>query len=310
MAKGLGRRLVGAALAGAGAGILQQAQQRRQDTLLRIRRQWQQEDRAQARDWALEDRQASEALTREGWDRADARSAANQPLIPTIDPETGSSIYTPAREAAGKQVPTTKKADRRDPLIEVKAPDGRTVLVPESQAAGLSPPDKSKKGERLYVLSEDPMTGERTYGTAADALAAGQAGQAEGPSDEEVMDRAAAARKNLGPSWTETDYWNPAVGSEEWLGVGDEEFDQRLAQMIRQNPNVPDDELARQLAAQLTEGQQGGEGDGQAQGGAMAADQGEPRPPAGYPPNARQAPDGKWYVPDPNSPSGWSLFTP
>lgn len=137
----------------------------------------------------------------------------------------------------------------------------------------------------------------------------GQGDAPPSPEEQEALqERAATARKNLGPEWTDTDYWNPAVNSEEWLGVSDEEFDQRLAERIRQNPDVPDEELARQLATELTGGQQAGAAGAHAQGAAAAG--GGPQPPAGYPPNARQAPDGKWYVPDPNSPSGWSLFTP
>ena len=345
MAKGLGR-IAGAVLQGAGTGILQQAQNRRQDTLLRIRRQWQQEDRAQERAWRLEDRQAAESLTREGWDRADARSASGQPLIPTIDPETGTSVYTPRSDAAGMQVPTSK-ADRRDPLTEVVGPDGSTILVPESQAAGMSPPSK-RAGAEQHVTAYDPDLGRDVIVSRSEAMERGlepargagkrpmlkdmmgnftgyapspsewdaQQGQAAAqPSPEEeeaLMDRAEAAFDNLGPEWYESfDVLNPFVDSdEEVAGASKEEFVQRLTQLIRQNPNVPDDELARHLASEFAGGQQGGgegEGAGQAQGAAPA---GEPQPPAGYPPNARQAPDGKWYVPDPNSPSGWSLFTP
>ena len=40
----------------------------------------------------------------------------------------------------------------------------------------MSPPEKPRSNRR-YVLSEDPMTGERTYGTADNALAASQGGQ-------------------------------------------------------------------------------------------------------------------------------------
>ena len=79
MANGLGRMFAGAVLQGAGAGILQRAQERRQDTLLRIRRQSQQQDRAEDRAHAIED-------------RADAR--VDRALIPTVDPDTGASIYS------------------------------------------------------------------------------------------------------------------------------------------------------------------------------------------------------------------------
>ena len=62
---GLGQRLLGAAVAGAGAGILQQAQTRREEALLRLRRDWQVQDR--------------EAL----WAREDAKAAAAPPPAPT-----------------------------------------------------------------------------------------------------------------------------------------------------------------------------------------------------------------------------------
>lgn len=91
--------------------------------------------------------------------------------------------------------------------------------------------------------------------------------------------RSAAARRNLGPLWDSTElsasFRHPLVSSEEWLGVSDEEFDRRLVQLIRQNSGVLDEELARQLAAELTGGQQG-EGDGQTQG--STADGGCQRP--------------------------------
>lgn len=277
----LGRRLFGAALAGAGQGIVAQAAQRREDALLAQRRKWQVEDRNLARTWDIEDRDYRE-------DRADKRTAANQPLVPIVGDE-GSPIYSTRSDAVGNAVPT--KPSNRAPgrPVEVVGPDGRTILVPPEQAYGMSPPPKDKGDGKLYVLSEDPMTGARTYGTREDALAAGkvQEGGGTGADDQAVMDRAAEARKRLGPEWTDTDYWNPAVSSKEWLGVGDEEFDQRLAERIRQNPGVPDDELARQLAAELTGNSGGSDGDG------AAAASG---PPAGHP-NAQQAPDGYWYVP-------------
>lgn len=303
MAKGLGTKLVGAALVGVGAGFVEQARRTREDALLALRRQWQTEDReaseAMTREgWDRQDartaagREATAALTREGWDRQDAR--ADSALVPTIDPATGSAVYTPTSEAAGRGVPGKKSQER---MVAVTDPQtGKAVFVPASMAAGMEPAPSDRRPERLYPL-EDPMTGAVIgYQTREEALAGQQAGaDGGGESDEATLERAATARKNLGPAWTETDYWNPAVSSEKWLGASDEEFDQRLAARIRQSPNVPDDELARQLAAELTGQQQGG-GDG----GQAPAPTGE-QPPANHPPaqypNARQAADGNWYVP-------------
>jgi hypothetical protein len=300
----LGRRLAGAVLQGAGAGILQQAQQRRQDTLLKIRRQWQQQDRAQARAWSVEDRQASEALTREGWDRADARAADNQPLATVFNPETGRNEYVQRDDAIGMEPGRQGGAKRPT----AKGADGYLYYTDTKER--VFPGVTKAEEDKLIKSGQDPLTGEITYELESDVIAGLKgAGAAPPPSPEEeeaLMDRASAARKRLGPSWTETDYWNPAVGSEEWLGTGDEEFDQRLAQMIRENPNVPDDELARRLAAELTGGQgqqggEGGQGDGQTAGTeALAADS----PPPDYP-NAQKAPDGNWYIPDPDRPGKW-----
>lgn len=284
----LGRRLFGAALAGAGQGIVAQAAQRREEALL-----------AQRRKWQVEDREASAALTREGWDRADtradmtadradARAAANAPLLPIVG-EGGGAIYATRGDAVGKAVPT--KPSTRAPARPVEVIDpktGRTILVPPEQAYGMSPPSKSKADNKLYVLSEDPMTGARTYGTREDALAAGQGSGEDPKTNEALQARAEAAFDALGPEWYESIDWiNPFVDSDEKAaGASKEEFVARLMEAIERNPGVPDAELARQLVAQLT-GQGGGSEGG---GGAEASG-----PPAEHP-NARQAPDGYWYV--------------
>ena len=100
----------------------------------------------------------------------------------------------------------------------------------------MSPPDKPRSNHPCG-LSEDPMTGERTDGTPVAVLGAGQGGQ-QGEGDERAcMDRSAAARKYLRPSRDSPEhsagFWHPFVSSEEWLGVSDKEFDQRLVQLIR-----------------------------------------------------------------------------
>ena len=71
---GLGQRILGGALAGAGTGIIAQAKQRRQDTLLALQRKFQVEDRNYAGALTREGREQSAAMTREGWDRQDARA--------------------------------------------------------------------------------------------------------------------------------------------------------------------------------------------------------------------------------------------
>ena len=71
---GLLRRIAGAGLAGLGQGIVNQAAANRQEGLLRLRRKWQKEDQG-----------ASTALTREGWDRADARAEASRAPTETFE---------------------------------------------------------------------------------------------------------------------------------------------------------------------------------------------------------------------------------
>ena len=300
----LGRRLFGAALAGAGAGIVEQAAQRRQDKLLALRRKWQVEDReagaaltregwgrADAR--AAADRDATDALTREGWDRADARSAANQPLVPIVG-EDGSPIYSTRTDAVGQGIPAKQGTRAPSRPVEVVDPNtGRTILVPPEEAYGMSPPGKDKSDTKLYVLSEDPMTGARTYGTREDALAAGQGSGEDPQTNEALQERAEAAFDALGPEWYESFDWiNPAVDSDEKAaGASKEEFVARLMEAIERNPGVPDAELARQLAAEFT---------GRQQGGGSDLPEARPAPTSGPPadhPNAQQAPDGNWYVP-------------
>lgn len=303
MANGLGRRLAGAVLQGTGAGILQQAHERRQDTLLRIRRQWQKEDRAEDRAHAIEDRDYSE-------DRADKRTAANQPLTTVFNPETGRNEYAQRSDAIGMEPGRQPGAKRPT----AKGADGYLYYTDTRER--VFPGVTKDEEDKLVTVSKDPLTGEITHALESEVIAGlkGQGGAAPPSPEEEqaLMDRAEAAFGNLGPEWNESFDWiNPFVDSDEKAaGASKEEFVQRLAQLIKQNPTVPDDELARRLAAELTGGQQGGQGERGGQDQATAAAGEDQQPPAGYPPNARRAPDGKWYVPDPDRPGGWMLFTP
>ena len=162
---GLGRKLAGAALAGAGAGIVQQAANRRQEALMRQQRKWQKEDRQASQSFTREgwDRQdarsdagrdASTALTREGWDRADARG--DDSLI-QVQGDDGTVRYARRGDAEGAQVPTTRSAGR---LVKVKHPDtGKPMFVPSDQAVGMEAyePDKGKTHGKSLT---DPITGE------------------------------------------------------------------------------------------------------------------------------------------------------
>ena len=139
---GLGQRLLGAGLAGLGAGIVQQAATARKETLMRLQKKWADERDASARehdvsmfdrrrDASVEDRDASADLTREGWDRADARAGP-----------AGSSR-----------------------LVTVRGKDGKPRFVPESQAAGAEAWQKptAGRGPQLKILKED-LEGNITWG--------------------------------------------------------------------------------------------------------------------------------------------------
>ena len=117
--------MAGASLAGLGAGIVQQAAQTREETMLRLRRRWQSEDRA-----------AQAALTREGWDRADERAAAS--AAPT---ETFETVQDPfGRGGVGQRSSTSGR------IVNYQAPEN---------PAGRNP--------KLTLLRED-LEGNRTYG--------------------------------------------------------------------------------------------------------------------------------------------------
>jgi len=291
---GLGTRLLGAALAGYGTGIVSQAKSRREETLLNLRRKWQ-----------VEDREASAALTREGWGRQDERTdktiaaadaradktiaaadaRADAAVHPYID-DGGITRYGRRGDIVGERAPT--KAATSEPLVKVKK-DGKTVWLSRSQARGMDAPETGKE-ERLYPI-EDPRTGAIIgYQTREEALAktkgedtAARNTEAEAEADRIVDDM--------------TGYLS---SDEEDLGAPEAEFKPLLIQEMINNPNVPGKILAARLKRRLK-----GQGESDAGGGAPAP-AGSAQPPAEYP-NARQAPDGNWYVPDPNSPSGWAM---
>ena len=160
---GLGTRLLGAALAGYGTGIVSEAKNRRDSTLLNLRCKWQ-----------VEDRDTSAALTREGWERADERTdrtiaaadaRADAAVHPFID-EDGVTRYGRHGDVVGERAPT--KTPTSEPLVKVKR-DGKIVWLPRSQARGMAAPDTGKE-ERLYPI-EDPRTGATIgYQTREEAL--------------------------------------------------------------------------------------------------------------------------------------------
>lgn len=250
---GLGQRLLGAALVGTGQGILQNAKQKRENTLLGLRRQWQTEDRAAAAD-----------LTREGWgraderarmaaDRADARAEAGQPLVP-VTGDDNVTRYVPKSEAAGGRVPSKPRDRTAEPLEEVVGPDGNPVLVPRSKAAGMTPyhkPSKDAKPSRLYEET-DPTTGLPTGRFLTREQAIGKGAEMDAQARSAEVDAAVADASS----------WWP-----EWLGGKRDATDAEIARaydIARANPEMTGKEaLMRSMGM-------GGRGDEPGQGGEMA----------------------------------------
>ena len=163
---GLLQRAVGGAMAGAGQGLVANARMLREETLLRIR-----ETNADRRNQRAINARAEEGrLTRE--------AGAEQGRL--------------NREAA---------ADARgEALVTVLDEAGNQILVPTSEASGRRVPGKTPKNPpRLYVLSEDPVTGEKTYGTREQAL--GEAGAADAQTRSAEVDAAAEDMSSWWPEW-------------------------------------------------------------------------------------------------------------
>ena len=146
---GLGQRLLGAAVAGAGATIVENARNRREETLLRLRRDWQVQDRAD-----------SAALTREGWDRADARAAEGRAHDIALigakaaakpdDPGDFHNLYDPKTEAI---VSARKGSSEEAELIFKGYEAGRPHKPDHGRQAG--GPAKAAGGLPQHVQMED-----------------------------------------------------------------------------------------------------------------------------------------------------------
>ena len=166
---GLGTRLLGAAVAGAGAGILQQAQTRREEALLRLRRDWQVQDR--------------EAL----WAREDAKAAAAPPPAPTTatdihgrhrivapgTPEHGTLLFSDVGEAPAPP-PTTEQQNiaaylaanpgkTMDDYFAAKRTGGVTVqtgdTAPAQPMSAVYDPQTRLKPSKDHVFDFNPQTG-------------------------------------------------------------------------------------------------------------------------------------------------------
>ena len=225
---GLGRRLLGATLVGAGAGIVERARQQREDTLIALRRKHQVDDRNFSADltregWDRQDARSdrSEALTREGWDRADARAGrtadradarTGRDLVPVLN-DAGETVYMPRSEAEGQRVPGKRTAS--EPLVKVRGQDGRPIYVPRSQAAGAEPWERPHKetGTKLTLLSEDFQTGKREYGV-YDAQKGGIVPVGVVDAQGGIVEDATAQPGDSGPSWFER-AWSAMFGGDD-----------------------------------------------------------------------------------------------
>ena len=180
---GLLRRAVGAGLAGLGAGIVQQAAQTREESLMRLRRKWQTEDRDLAHKRSVEAASRSEA-------RADQRArAAHQRTLEARAPaETFDTVESPfGRGGVGQRSSTS----------------GRIVNYQQPQSADGRTP-------KLTLLSED-LEGRRTYGV-FDPQAGGIVPVGVVGSDGAVMDDMTG--DDDGPGWFER-MWNSLTGEDE-----------------------------------------------------------------------------------------------
>ena len=172
------RRLLGAALAGAGTGIVAQAQAKRQDTLLRLRRQWQKEDQASSaaltrEGWDRQDartaegRAATEALTREGWERADVRAEEGRAHeISMLDRKLAEKRALPPKPTAEQQNiaaflqrnPGKTEAD----YFAMKRAPGATVNVhPDDKPRSISAmfdPSTRMEPSKGHIFDFDPAT--------------------------------------------------------------------------------------------------------------------------------------------------------
>ena len=254
---GLGRRILGAALAGAGAGIVQQAKQRREDTLLKLRREFLTSERTAGETFrsgeAQTGRDASSALTGEGWDRADARA------------QTGREHSTSEREA-GQEFRAGETAAARTTQEGIAG----ATMAARRQAAGDKP----------LVASESPMTGERTYTTAREALSRGQESAAQGESAAIEVEAEKAVESNTGYTSSDTDD----------LGGPRDMYKANYIAVRREMPTASPSEVHAKAKQRTAGGGRSNGGGGGVMRSAAASDA-----PAEYP-DARQAPDGNWYV--------------
>ena len=152
---GLGQRIFGAALVGVGQGMAQAAQQRRQDALMELQRQWRQEDKTRAEEmtqkgWDRADERAekgyerseeaqgrAEDLTRAGWDRADARADQASAAKPPPKPERLYAIPEDALTGEGGGYETRDEALSRSRQQSTEAGHSEAVVEAEEVAEGL-----------------------------------------------------------------------------------------------------------------------------------------------------------------------------
>ena len=296
---GLGQRILGGALAGAGTGIIEQAKQRRQDTLLALQRKFQVEDRDHAAALTREGRAQSAAMTREGWDRADTRAATAadmtregwdradaraertisatdaRDLVPVWDEDLGVNVFQRKSQAEGSQ--PARGAKKSGPPVKARI-DGKTVWVDPQAAVSMG---LEVGGDpKLIPTKEDPVTGEIIHKT-TDQIMAGNAAAADEAQRGEATAEAAEATEDMDSMWS---------SDQKIYGEAKAEHQRKLTQAILANPGADPQQLQRQIIAEAkaTGGQKKG-------GSAVDATASEASPPAGYP-DAQKGADGNWYV--------------
>lgn len=167
-------KFIGGVAQGLAAGIMAEAEQKRQAALLDIERNYRRQDQEYA-DTLAERRNEREAGRRsQEAIEADKRITARQEAEPveTYDEETGKVRYTPKGQAKGLLSPKSKPdAASSEPLEETYDPkSGQITLTPRSRAAGLL-----SKANKPGASGDDQIQPADVAGRILDKMARGQA---------------------------------------------------------------------------------------------------------------------------------------
>ncbi|MYD99790.1 MAG: hypothetical protein F4Y03_00725 [Alphaproteobacteria bacterium] len=215
---------------------MQNAAAIRQETLERMRQQ--RADRRHQQTIAAGDRRHQQTLD----------ATAGRDRIEVWDPETERNVIVSGADAVGRE-PARPAPGNVSTTTVYDPATGRDVIVPKSQAIGKEPGRGKPKGSgRLYVLSEDPVTGKRTYGTAEQALGEGAAA-----ADDARVAAVDAAADDMSSWWPE------------WMGGKPNPTDDdrlRAYEIARKNPQMDGKEAMMRAMGMGGRGEESGQGGG------------------------------------------------